>query len=229
MAEQAGEVWIWVSFAPEYRLVLATHVGGHEEEDADEVVKQTKGRLSRPLPLFVSDGWDAYVKTLLKAFHRLVEVPRTGRRGRPRMPIMEPDPELRYAQVVKIRERNRVVKVEKRMIFGDPQDIDMEHVSTSLLERLNLSIRQENGRLNRKTLRFSKMLYRLRHQVTFYGAYVNWVRVHRGLRQQTNECVNGKIFRKWRYRTPAMAAGLSDHVWTLRELCTNKVLFSSTN
>ena len=179
--------------------------------------------------MFVSDGWDAYVKALLKAFHRLVEVPRTGRRGRPRMPIMEPDPELRYAQVVKIRERNRVVKVEKRTIFGDPQDIDMRQVSISLLERLNLSIRQENGRLNRKTLKFSKMLYRLKHQVTLYGAYVNWVRVHRSLRQQTNDCVNGKTFRKWRNRTPAMAAGLTDHIWTLRELCTYKVPFSSTN
>jgi len=72
-------------------LVLATHVGGHEEEDADEVVKQSKRRLSRTLPLFVSHGWDAYGKVLLKAFHRLVEVPRTGRRGRPRRPIMESD------------------------------------------------------------------------------------------------------------------------------------------
>jgi hypothetical protein len=111
VAEQAGEVWVWVSFAPEYRLVLATHVGGHEEHDADELVKRTKGRLSRPLPLFVSDGWDAYVKALLKAFHRVLEVPRTGHRGRPRKPIMEPDPQLRYAQVVKVREGNRVVKV----------------------------------------------------------------------------------------------------------------------
>jgi hypothetical protein len=105
----------------------------------------------------------------------------------------------------------------------------MKHVSTSLLERLNLSIRQENGRLNRKTLQFSKMLYRLKQQVTFYGAYVNWVRVHRSLRQQTNDCVNGKIFRKWRYRTPAMAAGLTDHVWALRELCTYQASFSPTN
>ena len=109
MAEQAGEVWIWVSFAPEYRLVLGAHVGGHEEEDADEVVKQTKGRLSKPLPLFVSDGWDTYGRALLKAFHRLVQVPRTGHRGPPRMPIMGPDPELRCVQVVKIRERNREV------------------------------------------------------------------------------------------------------------------------
>lgn len=229
MAEEAGEVWVWVSFAPEYRLVLATYVGGHEEEDADELVRQTKRRLSRPLPLFVSDGWDAYVKALLKAYHRLVEVPHTGRRGRPRKPIMEPDPDLRYAQVVKIRERNRVVKVEKRIIFGDPEEIEMKQVSTSLLERLNLSFRQENGRLSRKTLKFSKMLYRLKHQVTFYGAYVNLVRVHLGLREQSNDYVNSKIFRKWRNRTPAMAAGLTDHIWTLHEFCTYKVPFSSTN
>lgn len=45
MAEQAGEVWVWVSFAPEYRLVLATHVGGHEEHDAEELVKQRKTRV----------------------------------------------------------------------------------------------------------------------------------------------------------------------------------------
>lgn len=229
MAEEEGEVWIWVSFAPEYRLVLGTHVEGHEEEDADEVLRQTKRRISRPLPLFVSDGWDAYVKAFLKAFHRLVETPRTGRRGRPRRAVLEPDPELRYAQVVKVREKNRVIKVEKRKIFGDPQEIEMKQVSTSLVERLNLSFRQENARLSRKTLKFSKMFYRLKHQVTLYASYANWVRIHHGLRQRVNDCLNGNILRKWINRTPAMAAGLTDHVWTLRELCTYKIAFSSTN
>jgi IS1 family transposase len=171
----------------------AHNVGGHEEEDADELVRQTKRRISRLLPLFVSDGWDAYIKALLKAFHRLAQTARIACRGRPRRAVLEPDPELRYAQVVKIREKNPVIKVQKRTIFGEPKEIEMKQVSTSLVERLNLSFRQENARLSRKTLKFSKMLYRLKHQVALYGAFVNWVRVHRSLRQKLNDCLNDNI------------------------------------
>ncbi len=69
MEEKQGEFWIWISYVPEHRLVLTTHVGHHDEKDAEVVVEKSKERLQRPLPLFVSDGWDAYIEALVGAFH----------------------------------------------------------------------------------------------------------------------------------------------------------------
>ncbi|NIV92213.1 IS1 family transposase, partial [candidate division KSB1 bacterium] len=163
MEEETGEFWIWVSFVPEHRLVLATHVGHHEEKDAEAVVEKSKERLEHPLPLFVSDGWDAYIEALLGAFHKIQDRPRTGRPGRPPGPQMIPDPKLRYAQLVKVRNKGRVVATHKKVVFGKEDTIDMDTVSTSLIERENLSFRQDNRRLSRKTNGFSKSVEMLNH------------------------------------------------------------------
>jgi IS1 family transposase len=229
MEEEEGEFWIWMSYVPEHRLVLTAHVGHHEHKDAKVVVEKSKVKLDRPLPLFVSDGWDAYIEALLGAFHKIQDRPRTGRPGRPPGPQIIPDPELRYAQLVKIRDKGRVVATHKRVVFGDENEIDMDTVSTSLIERENLSFRQDNRRLSRKTNGFSKCLEMLRDQVAFYRVYTNLVKTHSSLRQQVDEKVVGRVRRKWRHRTPAMSAGISDHVWNLRELMTFRVIFISTN
>jgi IS1 family transposase len=229
MEEEAGEFWIWMSYVPEHRLVLATHVGHHEQKDAQVVVEKSKERLERPLPLFVSDGWDAYIEALLGAFHKIQDRPRTGRPGRPPGPQMIPDPELRYAQLVKVWDKGRVVATHKRVVFGKEAAVDMDTVSTSLIERENLSFRQDNRRLSRKTNGFSKCVEMLNHQVAFYRVYTNFVKMHSSLRERINEKVVGSVRRKWRHRTPAMSARITDHVWDLRELLTFKVIFISTN
>jgi IS1 family transposase len=230
MEEETGEFWIWVSFVPEHRLVLTTHVGRHDKKDAKAVVEKSKERLGEgPLPLFVSDGWDAYIDALLGAFHRIQDRPSTGRPGRPPGPQMIPDPELRYAQLIKVRKNGRVVDIHKRVVFGEEGTVDKDSISTSLIERENLSLRQDNRRLSRKTNGFSKCIEMLNHQVAFYRVYTNCVKKHASLRKQINEKVVGSVRRKWRHRTPAMSAGITDHVWSLRELLTFKVAFISTN
>jgi hypothetical protein len=229
MEEEAGEFWVWLSFVPEHRLVLAKHVGHHDEKDAQAVVAKSKERLQRPLPLFVSDGWDAYIEALLGAFHEIQERPRTGRPGRPPGPQMIPDPQLYYAQLVKVRNNGRVVATHKRVVFGTEGAVDMDEVSTSLIERENLSFRQDNRRLSRKTIGFSKCLQMLNHQTSLYRGYTNFVKKHSSLRKRVNEKVVGRVRRKWRHRTPAMSAGVTDHVWSIRELLTYKAPFISTN
>jgi len=229
MEEKEGEFWIWISYVPEHRLLLTTHVGHHHEKDAEVVVNKSKERLQRPLPLFVSDGWDAYIDALLGAFHEIQDRPRTGRPGRPPGHQMIPDPELCYAQLVKVRNNGRVVATHKRVVFGEEDEVEMDMVSTSLIERENLSFRQDNRRLSRKTIGFSKCIEMLNHQVTFYRIYSNFVKKHFSLRKNINEKVVGRVRRKWRHRTPAMSLGITDHVWNLRELLTFKVAFISTN
>ena len=229
MEEEAGEFWIWISFIAEHRLVLATHVGRHEKQDAQAVVSKSKEKLQRPLPLFVSDGWDAYIEALLCAFHKIQERPRTGRPGRPPNPEMIPDPELNYAQLVKVRDKGRVVATHKRVVFGNNDSVDMGRVSTSLIERENLSFRQDNRRLSRKTNGFSKCIQMLNHQVSFYRVYTNLVKHNHSLREQIDEKVVGRVRRKWKHRTPAMSAGITDHGWDLHELLTFKAMLISTN
>ena len=229
MEEEVGEFWIWVGYVPEHRLVLATHVGRHEQKDAQAVVAKSKEKLERPLPLFVSDGWNAYIEALLSAFHQIQDRPSTGRPGRPPGPQMIPDPGLRYAQLVKVRDKGRVVATHKRVVFGKEDTIDMATVNTSLIERENLSFRQDNRRLSRKTNGFSKCIEMLNHQVALYRVYTNLVKKHSALREQINEKVVGSVHRKWRHRTPAMSAGITDHIWDLRELLTFKIHFISTN
>lgn len=207
-----------MSFAPEHRLTLASHVGRHEEGDAHRLIAKTKACLDGIPALFVSDGWDAYIEALLGAYHRLQERPRTGQAGRPPGPLKIPDPQLRYAQLVKVREKGRVVATHKRVIFGRKNTLNMTAVSTSLIERKNLSFRQDNRRLSRKTIAFSKSVKMLNCQVNFYRVFSNFVKTHPALGLRTNGKEAGKIRCKWGQRTPAMSVGVADHVWSLREL-----------
>jgi IS1 family transposase len=228
-SEDEGKTWVWIAFAPEYRLFLALVVGPRTQEQADQLIQRTARVLAGPLPLFCSDGLDHYSVALLDCYCVRKEYPRTGRRGRPRKPTQVPLPDLRYAQVVKRREGRRLVEVIRKVVYGNPEEIPQQSISTSLLERQNLTIRLDNARLTRKTLAFSKDQGDLRAQLALYIAYANLVREHRALLLPVNELVQGKTYRKWAPRTPAMAAGRTDHPWSLRELLTYKHYITSSH
>ncbi|MDF0590682.1 hypothetical protein P0O15_05775, partial [Methanotrichaceae archaeon Mx] len=108
------------------------------------------------MPLFVSDGLKFYTRALLKSYGKLVAFPKTGRRGRPRKPKLVPDADLRYAQVIKFKARGAIRQVKKKVIFG--KDIDQKDISTSLVERQSLTLRQSYNRISRKTIGFSRKL-----------------------------------------------------------------------
>lgn len=224
-----GKTWVWIAFAPEYRLFLALVVGSRTQEQADQLIQRTAHVLAGSVPLFCSDGLDEYSVALLDCYCVTKEYPRTGRRGRPRKPKQLPAPDLRYAQVVKRREGRRLVEVIRKVVYGNPEEIPQQSISTSLLERQNLTIRQDNARLTRKTLAFSKDQDDLRAQLALYIAYANLVRKHRALRLPVNELVQGKTRRRWTPRTPAMAARRTYHVWSLRELLTYKHYITSSH
>lgn len=190
---------------------------------AEPLIAATEAKLAaNAWPLWISDGLDAY-GTALQARHCVLQTfPRTGRPGRPRRPKLVASPTLRYAQVVKQRDdRHRLVGVSKRVVFGD---VPLDQVHTVYVERQNLNYRHENRRLTRKTMAFSKTAEGLGHQLELHQAHHNLARPHRGLAQRVDVPITGRVRRRWAKRTPAMAAGLTDHVWTMRELMSLRIL-----
>ncbi|BDZ69346.1 hypothetical protein [Methanobacterium ferruginis] len=219
--ESEDERWIWLSFAPEHRLILAAYAGAMTQDAADEIVKQTCMRIDEEnLPLFVTDGRKYYKQALLDKYSYIAKFPRTGRRGRPRKTMQMPAPKLKYAQVVKEREGGAIVNIEKRIIFGTFDDINDTNISTSHIERENLTLRQDNNRLTRKTLGYSKTDEWLQYHATLQMTEHNFVRTHDSLKKPYKKQIKGKVWRKYKNQTPMMSAGITDHIWTLKELLT---------
>lgn len=221
-----GDAWVWRAIALPSRLRVVHHLSHQRSEpEAIAFLAKFKARTDGRPPLFTSDKLPAYVEALIANYSTLEPPPVNRGPGRPRkQPRRVLDPELCYAQVDKRREQGRVVEVRRRIIFGTPEIITeilgRQQINTSYVERDNLTSRQSNGRLVRKTLSHSKKAYYLQHHLDLEDAVFNFVRPHLSLRVALPQPSNG---RKWHQRTPAMAAGLTDHIWTLEELLSYRV------
>ncbi len=211
--------WIWVSFATESRLIITHTIGERKQYVADKIIDDTAQRLSSK-PLFVTDGLKFYTKALLRCFGQSMEYPSTGKRGRPRISKIVPTNDLRYAQVIKHRKEGRLTEVEHRAIFGN--NIDPKQITTSLIERQNLTFRQDNNRISRKTIGFSKNHNGLSKQMMLYFTHFDFCRGHGSLKHHNQ---NGK----WEKYSPAREQGLTNHNWTMRELLTFPYHQISTN
>ncbi len=216
-----GRQWIWISYAPQFRLILATVVGPRTYESALTLIQITAS-IVLGVPCFFSDGFSCYLQALIECYHQIKTFARTGKRGRPRNPVKKPHPDLVYGQVVKEREGGRIKNITHRVKCGVARFAQLGlTISTTLLERLNLTFRQALAPLCRKTLSFSKDKENLKRQVVFFQAFYNFARPHMSLRETVSN-TNESFKQKWRQRTPGMAAGLTDHVWSFRELLTIK-------
>jgi IS1 family transposase len=222
---QDGRQWIWVSFAPEFRLMIAAVVGPRTRETAKEVVAVTKARVAG-IPAFFSDGFTCSLAALIAAFHVVTTFARTGKRGRPRKPLCAPHPDLVYGQLVKQKKQGTLLTLSTRVVLGAAR---LTHlgctISTALVERVNLTLRQALAPLARKTSSFCKDRECLRQRVVFFQAFYNVARPHMSLRQPLplyERTRHGALCLRWSARTPAMAAGVTDHVWTFREFLTAK-------
>ena len=226
MAEEAsGEAWVWVAFAPEHRLIVSFATGLRNEDTARRLIYDMGKRLDGPLPLFISDGYNVYAQMLLEFYGVELTPPRTGLPGRPAGPQLVPPPDLRYAQVVKHRKKRRIVQVDKRVVFGG-SSVSLDEISTSKVERQNLNLRTDNRRLTRKSIGFSKSRKEHHHQVALQIADHNIVQPHLGLRTRDP---NPTGLRRWIQRTPAMAAGLTNRIWSMLELLSFQLHRISTN
>lgn len=186
------------------------------------LIKKIYGVTDGVIPFFTSDELRHYEDALLKVYGIPENIPEGPRkRGRPKKPKLKPPPKLRYAQVVKHRRKGRVVSISTRVIFGKEKEVKRllktspvsKNVNISFIERNNLTLRQHSRRLGRKTNGFSKDISKLEAQLYLALGYYHFVKEHLGLRQESKD--NSK---KWDQRTPAMAAGITNHIWSTKEL-----------
>lgn len=220
-----GRQWVWISFAPEFRLILAAFVGPRTFASALQLIQMTAA-VVLGVPCFFSDGFSCYLSALIEVYHTLKTFPHTGKPGRPQQPVKEPLPDLVYGQVVKKKRQGRLQELVYRVRCGAKRLEELGlSISTSLIERLNLTLRHALAPLVRKSWSFCKDRSQMRRRVVFFQAFYNFARPHMSLRVPLPDQAlhaTGLIQPKWHHRTPGMAAGLTDHVWTFRELLTAK-------
>jgi hypothetical protein len=176
------------------------------------------------IPLFLADGFKEYTTAILTHCGYWPSPPPLGRGPMPK-PRWMPLPGLLYAQVVKTLRRRRLVGVTHRVVFGTLEAIEQVlsvcgwKINTALVERLNLDIRQRVAAVGRRVNTLCQGEDGVHHQLVLFQVYHNFVLPHSSLRQPllVPEPTNGTgTAKKWQPCTPAMAAGLTDHVWTLR-------------
>jgi IS1 family transposase len=216
---RCGDCWDHVALDPESRLVVSLVVGKRTTEATRALVRDFRRRTgNRVMRLMMSDEYPAYADVIRDAYGTRVTPPRTGRRGRPRQPCTVIPPEVTYATVHKERENNRVVRVSTRVVFGAPEAVTSalalssasRSVNTCFVERHNGTDRNRCSRKVRKSYAFSKDWDVHRAATVFSYFSYNFCWPVRTLR------VRGEGGR-WRQRTPAMAAALTDRVWSLHE------------
>lgn len=214
-----GDCWDHVALDPEHRLVVSLVVGRRTEELTELLVedfhRRTGGRVMR---LMTSDENPAYAEAIRAVYGEEVQPQRRGRRGPAPAPQKRVPEELVYATVHKVREHNRVVKVETRLVFGTAALLTLallwslvsEQVNIAFVERHNGSDRHRNSRKVRKTYRFSKD-WEVHGAVSYFTLLsANFCCPVRTLRVEVEPD-------RYQQRTPAMAAGLTDHIWSIKE------------
>jgi len=183
--ENYGSVWTWAAICADTKLMVTWRVGGRDAECAARFMRDLASRLSNRVQL-TTDGHGVYERAVEGAFGWDID----------------------YAQLIKVYGEPRpedsryspcdCVGAERKGIIGRPLH---EDISTSYVERSNLTLRMGNRRFTRLTNAFSRKVTNLRASVSIHYTFYNWCRVHKSLRI-----------------TPAMAAGITDHVWELEEL-----------
>jgi IS1 family transposase len=181
-----GDVWTWVALDPDSKLVVTWRVGERSAEDAERFMRDLASRLAGRIQL-TTDGYSPYVAAVMLAF---------GKNA------------IDFAQLVKeyshtTRNEQRysppdMVKSQKHVVFGNP---DEREISTSHVERQNLTMRMKMRRMTRLTNGFSKKVDGLEAAVALHFMHYNFSRIHQTLRT-----------------TPAIAAGIADHVWSIEEV-----------
>jgi len=221
---ESGQFWRSTMLDMDSRLRVARGIAKNETLASLEVFRTLKrrGHPDGPPPI-ISDGWGGIDEAMIEVYG---VVPEYCGRGRP--PTRKrARPGWLYLQMVKQRnERGQVKGIKLRVVFGKKSEVlALLGQSTAYVERSNLTSRLFNGRQVRKTLAFSKEVAAYKAAAAWEDIYYNLVRPHKSLRLPMAEASP----RKWLPQTPAMAAELTDHIWTVKELLTTLPVPSVNN
>lgn len=222
--DESGQFWRATLLDMDSRLRVARGIAKDETQASMAVFRllQQRGHPDSPPPT-ISDGWGGIDAAMIAVYGG---VPEYGGRGRPPT-CKKPGSDWMYLQMVKQRDaQGRFQGTKLRVIFGTKtQVVALLGTSTAYIERSHLTSRLFNGRQVRKTLAFSKDVAAYRASAIWEDSYYNLIRPHKGLRRPVQQ----EGARKWSPRTPAMAADLTDHIWTVKELLTTLPLPGAFN
>ncbi|BCG98969.1 DDE domain-containing protein [Mesorhizobium loti] len=186
----AGDVWTWTALDSDSKLIISWLVGGRDGEYALAFMDDVKDRLANRVQL-TTDGHRAYLNAVEEAFGADIDYAMLVKQyGEPEGKAVPQ--ERRYSPAV-------CTGATKTRIEGSP---DLAHVSTSHVERQNLTMRMQMRRFTRLTNAFSKKFENHVHMVALYTVWYNFIRIHKTLKM-----------------SPAMAAGLSQTLWSMDDIC----------
>ena len=185
---EAGDVWTWIAIDADTKLVPSWRLGDRSAATALDFLDDLRSRLAHRVQL-TTDGHKAYLEAVEEAFGVDVDyamlVKLYGKAG------SDKQPETRYSP-------SECIGARKEVVTGNP---DEDHVSTSYVERQNLTMRMSMRRYTRLTNAFSKKMEGLAHSVALHFMHYNFVRIHKTLRV-----------------TPAMAAGATERLWEISDI-----------
>ncbi len=220
--------WVWVALDPESKVLLALAVGDRTLAMAQRVVHHVAQVVAPDCaPRFLTDGFRESLTALLTHYGYWGQPPRRQDNGPLPQPRWMSLPQLLSAQGIKTVRRRRLVRVSHRVVFGTLEAVNAVlaphgwHINTAFVERLNLTIRQHVAAVGRRVSTLCQGADGLWQQVAVFHGYSNCCLPHARVRQPLPqpEATHGTgSTTQWRPCTPAMAAGLTDHVWTLREV-----------
>lgn len=212
----ASARWLWLAIDPASKAIPSMRVGGRTKPDAFAIVHDLAMRLAPGIvPAFTTDGLRSYFYALTAHFGSWFLPPKA------RKDHWKPSDDLHYGMLVKHQKSYRTIFALTRMAFGLRAELfkrleqigQRRIIQTAFVERVNLTFRQSVAPLSRRTWSYAQSEEHLRLHCEWFRAYYHFVRPHESLRLP----VQG-LKRRYRSRTPSMALGLTDHIWSVRDL-----------
>ncbi len=225
--------WVWVAMDPVCKLIVAVDVGERGSAMAQRLVHHVTQVLAPECaPLFLTDGFREYLTALVTHYGQWIQPERRQAKGPRPKPRWMPLPQLLYAQVVKSYRRRRIAGGKHRVVFGTAETIESIlakrgwKINTAFIERLHLDFRQHVAAIGRRVNTLCKHEAGLRPQLAVFQAHHNCCLPHTSLRLPVPEVemiTETGLTRRWRQQTPARAAGLTDRIWSVREVLLYRV------
>jgi IS1 family transposase/transposase-like protein len=224
LRDKAHDLWVWVAFDPSTKLIPALHLGPRTQHMAYALLHAVSLVLAPGcLPVFTSDGLDLYFYAITAHFGQWVTDVTSGK-TRWQVAL-----NLLYGQVKKSYRRRRLARVERHMRLGDLAHLTDRlkalgfsgTLNTAFVERINLTLRHALAALSRRSWATAQLTGELLAHLEWWRAYYHFCRPHLSLRLQLDgpQARRGKQTpRRYGPHTPAMAAGLTDHIWSVQEL-----------